>query len=199
MAALPQQQPDKMTEAEYLAFERASEMKHEYYNGEIFAMVGASESHNLISVNLIRMISTKLRGKGCKVYPSDMKVKIESTRLYTYPDLSVMCGEAQFADGEFDTLLNPAVIIEILSPSTERYDRGKKFQHYREIPSLQEYVLVAQDNPRIERYLRQENGKWELTDAIGIEATIDLTSIDCVLELAEVYEQVTFVEDDASS
>ena len=196
MAALPQQQPGKMTEAEYLEFERASELKHEYFDGEIFAMTGASEAHNLICMSAAFLLYGQLRGRPCKVYQSDMRVKVEATRLYTYPDIVVMCGEAQFADGEFDTLLNPVVIIEVLSPSTERYDRGKKFQHYREIASLREYVLISQESPHIERYLRQDGGGWLLSDAKGLEAAIELSSIGCRLALAEVYEQVTFVEED---
>lgn len=194
MAALPKPRPEGMTETEYLDYERASETKHEYYDGEIFAMSGASRGHNLISGNLMVAFKTQLRGKGCEVYPADMRVKIPETGLFTYPDLSVMCGEAQFADDTFDTLLNPVVIVEILSPSTESYDRGKKFQHYREIPSLREYVLVAQDSPRIEYYHRRDDGGWEFTDAAGLDATLTLASVGVTLALAEVYEQVTFTE-----
>ena len=196
MAALPQHIPASMTEVEYLEFERASELRHEYYNGETFAMSGASEEHNLIASSVHFLLYGQLRGRPCKVYQSDMRVKIEATKLYTYPDLIVMCGDTQLVDDEFDTLLNPVVIIEVLSPSTERYDRGKKFQHYREISSLQEYVLITQDSPRIERYLLQNNGKWEFTDVKGLDAKIELTSIDCVLDLAEAYEQIVFAEAD---
>jgi Uma2 family endonuclease len=188
-----------MTEAEYLEFERSSELKHEFLNGDVFAMTGASEEHNLISVNVITALKTQLRGKPCKVYPSDMRVKITATDLYTYPDISVMCGEAQFTDDRLDTLVNPTLIVEILSPSTESYDRGKKFQHYRELPSLREYLLIAQDSPRIERYLRKDNGLWEFTDAKGLEATLPLPSIDCALMLADVYDQITFDIDEGQS
>ena len=196
MAAQPQQQPIRMTESEYLEFERASEIRHEYYKGEIFAMSGASRVHNIISINLIREISTHLRHKYCEIYSTNMRVKIKSTKLYTYPDIVVVCGDAKFADDEFDTLLNPVLIIEILSPSTEGYDRGKKFQHYREISSLKEYVLLSQEQPRIERYLRQDGEVWQFTDAKELDSTIELTTIDCTLKLAEVYERVTFTEDE---
>jgi Uma2 family endonuclease len=184
-----------MTEAEYLEFERASEIKHEFFAGEVLAMTGASEAHNLICVNVITMLKNQLRGQPCKIYPSDMRVKVEATGLYTYPDITVVCGDAQFADTELDTLINPLVIIEVLSPSTERYDRGRKFQQYRVLPSLREYVLIAQDHPRIEHYRLQETGTWQLTDAKGLEASLELPSIGCMLALAEVYEQVALSED----
>jgi len=183
-----------MTEAEYLEFERTSEIKHEFFAGEVLSMTGASEAHNLICVNVIAELRNQLRGRSCKIYPSDMRVKVEATGLYTYPDISVVCGDAQFADTELDTLINPLVIIEVLSPSTERYDRGRKFQQYRVLPSLREYVLVAQDHPRIEHYHLQETGTWQLSDAQGMEANLELPSIGCTLALAEVYEQVALTE-----
>ncbi|MBZ0292892.1 MAG: Uma2 family endonuclease [Anaerolineae bacterium] len=181
-----------MTEIEYLEFERVSNSRHEFLAGEVFAMTGASETHNLINGSTYVSLYNQLRGRPCKIYPSDMRLKVEATGLYTYPDISIVCGEACFADAEFDTLINPTVIIEVLSPSTESYDRGKKFHHYRELPSLQEYALITQDNPRIERYLRQDNDTWEFIDAKGLNASLPLTSIDCTLILAEVYEQVSF-------
>jgi Uma2 family endonuclease len=128
-----------------------------------------------------------------------MRVKVQASRLYTYPDISVACGEPQFADDEFDTLLNPTVIIEVLSPTTESYDRGKKFQHYRRLPSLQEYVLISQESPHIERFLRQPNEEWVLTDADGLEASVELSSIDCVLALADVYRKVNFNDEEEAS
>lgn len=181
-----------MTEADYLVFERASDMKHELLNGEIYAMSGASRAHNLIVGSTYVTLYTQLRGKGCELYPSDMKVRTPATKSYTYPDITVVCGEAQFSDRERDTLLNPTVIIEVLSPNTERYDRGRKFQHYRELESLQEYVLIAQDSPHIEKYLRQADGFWQFSEATGLEDEIALVSIHCKLTLAEVYEQITF-------
>lgn len=185
-----------MSEAEYLEFERASQSKHEFLGGDVFDMTGASRAHNLISGNVFASLHRQLRGKSCEIYHADMRLKISATGLYTYPDISVVCSEAQFSDEYLDTLLNPTLIVEVLSPSTERYDRGKKFQQYRELPSLQEYVLIAQDSPRIERYLRQPEGLWQLADASGPDATLELTSIECKLSLAEVYEQVTFTSEE---
>jgi Uma2 family endonuclease len=184
-----------MTEAEYLAFERSSEFKHEYIDGEAFAMTGASRAHNLISVNLITSIRTQLRGKPCQVYPGDMRVKIETLQQYTYPDLSVACGTAQFTSDQPESLLTPTLIVKILSPSTERYDRGKKFQIYRKLPSLQEYVLIAQDSPRIESYRLQDNGTWTFSDVEGLDTRIELNSIGCILDLKEVYDLVMFGQD----
>jgi Uma2 family endonuclease len=193
MSALPNV---RMTEAEYLAFDRASDIKHEYCRGEIFAMSGASRAHNVISGNTYASLHSQLRGRPCEKYQAEMRVRAAHTRLYTYPDITVVWGEPRFADSEVDTLLNPTVLIEVLSPSTERYDRGRKFQHYRAIDSLREYVLIAQDQPRIERYLRQEDGTWLLSDAVGLESRMELTSIGCTLALADVYEQVTFEAED---
>jgi Uma2 family endonuclease len=187
MSALPEQQ---MTEADYLAFERSSTIKHEFIVGEVYAMSGASEAHNLITGSAYAMLYNQLRGRACKIYPSDMKVRTPATGSYAYPDVTVVCGEAHFADDQRDVLLNPTVIIEVMSPTTERYDRGRKFQHYRELPSLQEYVLIAQDDSHIERFVRQEGGFWQFSEARGLESSLELSSIACTLTLAEVYEQV---------
>ncbi len=189
MSALPDV---RMTESEYLAFDRASEIKHEYYRGEIFAMSGGSPEHNMISASVGGLLYTQLRGRSCKLFSSDQRVRVSRTRLYTYPDITVVCGDPRFATDAQDTLINPTLLIEVLSPSTESYDRGKKFQHYRQLDSLREYVLIAQDQPHIERYLRQDDDTWLLSEATGLESRIELTSIGCVLALAEVYEQVTF-------
>lgn len=193
MSALPKSL--RMTEAEYLEFERASETKHEYIAGEVFAMTGASEAHNLITSNVIFLLRSQMRGRPCKVYPGDMRVQVRASGLYTYPDISVVCGEAQLADTHLDTLINPLLIVEVLSPSTELYDRGRKFQHYRHIESLREYVLIAQDAPRIERFVRQGD-VWQFSDAVGLDASLELPSIGCTLALADVYEQVTFEEEE---
>lgn len=187
MVALPQK-PSQMTERDYLIFERESEMKHEFLDGEVLAMSGGSRSHNRICVNLIRLLSTQLRAGDCEVFSSDMRVKIVSGK-YTYPDLSVVCGEAQFSD-DVDNLLNPTLIIEVLSPSTEGYDRGKKFQHYRTMPSLKTYLLVAQDQPRIEQYILQENDIWWFNDVAGLESHLKLDTLNCELNLSEVYQRV---------
>jgi Uma2 family endonuclease len=198
MVARPQQ-PIAMTEPEYLEFERASDLKHEFIAGDVFAMTGASEVLNLICTSTSYILYGQLRNRPCKVYPSDMRLKVGAAKLYTYPDITVVCGEAQFTDDLLDTLVNPTVIIEVLSPSTERYDRGKKFQDYRQIESLREYVLISQDSPHIERFLRQDHGKWELTDASGLDVTLELMSIACMLPLTDVYEKVTFPADDEVS
>lgn len=182
----------RMTEAEYLAFERASDIRHEYLDGHVYAMTGASRAHNLISTYTAASLINQLRGRPCEVYASDMRVRVSATGLYTYPDVTVVCGNPQFADSALDTLLNPVLVIEVLSPSTESYDRGKKFQHYRQLESLREYVLISQDSPRIERFLRQDDGTWLLTDAAGLDASLELASVACTLALAEVYEKVTF-------
>jgi Uma2 family endonuclease len=194
MVALPQK-ATHMTEAEYLVFERNSETKHEYLHGEVFPMVGASWGHNIICAQTIAALGEQLRGKPCRVTPSDLRLNITATGLYTYPDISVIYGEPIFVDDKFDTLVNPTVLIEILSPSSEAYDRGKKFQHYREVETLQSYLLVAQDKPRIEQYTRQVDGHWLLKDAKGMEASLEIAAIGCLLPLAAIYEGINFPPD----
>jgi Uma2 family endonuclease len=195
MVALPQKM--RMTEAEYLEFERKSESKHEFIDGEVFAMSGASRAHNLISIQTAALLISQVRGKNCEVYASDMRVKI-SKRQYVYPDVIVVCGEVKLSDDKFDNLLNPTVIIEVLSDSTEAYDRGLKFKNYRQLASLQEYVLIAQDKPSIERFVRQPDGMWGISanDAEGLDSSVELTSIGCTLYLAEVYDHVVFPADE---
>jgi Uma2 family endonuclease len=181
----------KMQLAEYLAFERAqTDVKHEYLDGEITAMSGASLAHNLIAVNVLTVIRTQMRGRPCNVFGGDMRVKVSATGLYTYPDISALCGERQLEDDAFDTLLNPSVIIEILSPSTEAYDRGVKFAHYQRIASLQVYALIAQDQRRIEIYRRQERDNWLYSAVDGLDAKVSLDVIGCELTAADVYEGV---------
>ena len=188
----------KISPADYLAFERAQTgIKHEYLNGEITAMVGASVAHNLISVNVLTALRTQMRGRPCNVFSGDMRVKVSATGLYTYPDVSALCGERQLEDDMFDTLLNPSVIIEILSPSTEAYDRGIKFAHYQRIASLQVYILIAQDRRRIEIYRRQESDNWLYAAAEGADARVDLDVIGCNLTAAEVYEGVLEAQEQA--
>jgi Uma2 family endonuclease len=182
-----------LTSEEYLAVERRNEYKSEYIDGDMVAMTGASRRHNLIAVNITREISQQLRGRPCEGYASDMRVRIQSKRgcAYTYPDVVVVCGEPRFEDDYLDTLLNPTVIIEVLSESTERYDRGKKFGFYRTIESLAEYVLVAQDEYRVEQYARQPDGRWLLSDHRSPEDVVELPSVECSLALRDVYEKVT--------
>lgn len=182
----------RLTSQEYLVSERDSEQKHEFYRGEMFAMGGASFAHNQITTNIGTLVNTLLRNRDCAVTLNDLRVKITATGLYTYPDVVVTCESPKFEDEESDTLLNPQVIMEVLSKSTESYDRGKKFEHYRQIESLREYVLVAQDRPQIERFSRQEDRHWLLDEASGLDAALHLTTIDVTLKLADVYAKVQF-------
>jgi Uma2 family endonuclease len=187
----------RFTPQEYLALERKSETRNEYYNGEIFAMAGASREHNLTVANLLRDIGNQLEDRPCESYPSDMRVFIEATGLYTYPDVSVVCGEPRFQDREVDTLLNPTVIVEVLSPSTEAYDRGDKFRHYRRIDSLREFVLISQDRMMVERYTRQ--GKdWVLSDMTDPDQVLKLESIGCQSPLDRIYAKIKFPEPGAA-
>ena len=191
MAAHPR---TNYTVEEYLAFERTSETKHEYFAGEIVAMAGASYEHNLIMGDTFGSLRNQLRGKSCTVLPSDQRLRVSSQGPLTYPDIMVVCGPPHFTDERPDTVTNPTVIIEILSPSTERDDRGRKTKHYRTLESLQEYVLIAQDECHVEHYIRAEHGWWRFNEATDRAATIQLSSIDCTLALAEIYERVAFTE-----
>jgi Uma2 family endonuclease len=183
-----------LTPEEYLAIERKSPFKHEYLNGETYAMGGAKRAHNLIGVNAGAELRQQLRSKPCELYQNDMRVRT-TAGLYAYPDLTVVCGEPQFADGEFDTLLNPSLVIEILSPSTEAYDRSEKFKQYRAIDSLQEYLMIASTRVMADLYLRQPSG-WLLRVADTLESQIALESCGCTLKLADVYEKVQFGKTD---
>ena len=187
-----------LTPQEYLAHERRAETKSEYLRGEMFAMSGASREHNLIAVNVSRELSQQLRERDCEVYQGDMRVKVSPTGLYTYPDVTVVCGQPEFEDAEVDTLLNPKVLVEVLSLSTADYDRGGKFTHYRRLPSLQEYVLISQDCPLVEHYVRQGEDEWLLTEQRALQDTLVLPSIQCELPLAEIYLKVQFPAADAT-
>lgn len=175
---------------QYLALERASPDKHEYFDGHISAMAGMSRIHVLIVGNLNREISTQLKDRPCEVYASDMRVRINPTGLYTYPDLVALCGKPEFLDTEVDTLLNPTLIIEVLSPSTEAYDRGGKFEHYRRLDSLLEYVLVAQDDVRVEVHSRQGDAFVLTKDWRQLDDSLRLESIGCEVPLREIYAKV---------
>lgn len=184
-----------ITEEEYLEFEQSSVSKHEYYRGEIFAMTGGTEPHNLLAGNTYASFHAQLRQRPCRVYNSDQRIKVMATGLHTYPDVTVVCGQPQFIEPSRLTIINPTVIVEVLSPSTERYDRGMKFQHYRTIPSLQDYLLISQDDQRIEHYTRQENGVWQLHEAVGLTGQVTIQSIGCILTVADVYEKVELEQD----
>lgn len=188
------QPSETYTVEQYLAFERGSETKHEYHAGEIFAMSGASREHGLVGWKLSALLDTALSGRECEAFFGDMRVKIDRTGLYTYPDGVVTCDEPSFEDAEVDTLLNPQVLFEILSPSTERYDRGKKFGHYRQIESLRDYILIAQDEPLVEHYNRRPEGEWALTDAKGLDASLTIATIDVTIPLRDLYAKVRFNE-----
>ncbi|MGD0960007.1 MAG: Uma2 family endonuclease [Methylomonas sp.] len=177
------------TAEEYLKLERSAACKSEFHDSQIYAMTGASRKHNLVAGNIHRELSLQLKNRPCEAYINDMRVKAVEAHSYHYPDIAVVCGTPQFEDAQMDTLLNPTVLIEVLSPSTEAYDRGGKFALYRKIESLREYLLVAQDQPSIERYVRQGD-VWILTEALGVEASIVMESIDCLLSLREVYNKV---------
>ncbi len=190
-------QPNKkyVSPEEYLAFEREALEKHEYLNGEIFAMAGARIAHIRICGNLMRDLGNQLANLDCQAFQSDLRTYIPKTGLYTYPDIIVVCGKPQLVpDGHLDTLLNPKLIIEVLSSSTADYDRGAKFDHYKTIDSLIEYVLVWQHKRRIARHTRLDDGSWVLTDFIGDDSIIELVSINCSVSMAGIYEKVENLE-----
>jgi Uma2 family endonuclease len=180
----------RLTEAEYLAIERQAETKSEFYDGEMFAMAGARRNHNLIATNIGRELSQQLRDGPCEVYIGDMRVKVAKTGLYTYPDIVVACNEPRFLDAEVDTLLNPTLIVEILSESTARYVRNLKSRLYRKLPSLKQYVIVDQNETLVEVYTRTSQGEWTLKDASELKQSIALKPIKRKLSLAAIYEKV---------
>src|SRR5712691_7606363 len=208
MALAPTRQPYRFTVEEYLAFERAAEERHEYLDGVIYAMAGSaspqamageSEDHGTICVNLVTSLATRLRGSPCRVFTKDLKVRCGSYRphtregLYAYPDLVVVCGSSQYHDQAQDVLVNPTLIVEVLSPSTEAFDRGEKFHRYRRwLLTLTDYVLVAQDCPVIDHYHRTETGRWEVDTLEGLGARLHLEQIGCTVALADVYERLVF-------
>ncbi|MBV5309202.1 Uma2 family endonuclease [Chromatium okenii] len=179
-----------LTAQEYLDWERQQEMRHEFINGEIYAMTGASRSHNLICSNLVAALHSQLRGKSCEVYVNDMRVKVSITGMYTYPDVVIACDKPAFEDQQIDTLLNPLLIIEVLSHSAEGYDRGAKFLHYRNLPSLQDYLLVSQHEIRIEHYTRQADHCWLLTEYQQSDERIEFDALGCSVLVQDVYERV---------
>ena len=204
MTAVPKK---KLTEAEYLAIERNAKFKSEFYNGEMFpmqgpreliGMAGATFHHNRIKDNLLYELTGRLRSGPCQALSSDMRVKISATGLQTYPDLLVVCGTPEFESNTQDCMLNPTVIVEVLSDSTESYDRGKKFGHYRQLPSLQEYILIAQDRPHIERYVRQQDGSWLLTIFDNPAGDFSFVSVKATIPLADIFRGVEFPTDPSS-
>ncbi len=190
---MAQPQP-RYTPAEYLALEREAPAKSEYFDGQIFTMAGASRRHNLITGNVVRELGGQLRHKPCEVYPSDMRVKVAKTGLYTYPDVVVVCTEPEFEDAGLDTLINPTVLVEVLSESTADYDRGKKFEQYRALPSVQEVLFLAQDSIHAVHYRRQDDETWILQETRDPGGSLAMTSIEAELSVAEVYAKVRFEE-----
>ncbi len=184
----------KLTVAEYLAFERASESKHEFFDGELFAMTGGTPAHSLIASNFIREAGNALKDRPCVVYTSDLRIKVNATGLYTYPDVTIVCGEQKFDDDQSDTLINPTIVVEVLSKSTASYDRGPKSKHFRKIDSLQALILIEQDSPAVEVYRRQTDGNWILSEATELTDSIAILPIGIFIPLAEIYRNVTFPE-----
>jgi Uma2 family endonuclease len=187
-----------LTPEEYLAMERQATTKSEYLRGEVFAMAGASFQHTMIATNTIASLAPQLKRRSCTAHSSDLRVKVRPTGLYVYPDIVIVCGRPQFEDRQQDTLLNPTVIIEILSLSTERYDRGAKFAHYRTLESLSDYLLIAQSSPIVEHYARQPDDAWLLKSYVGLEAVATIPSIDCELPLADIYDKVEWPDEDVT-
>ena len=181
-----------LTPEEYLVMEREAAFKSEYRDGKIVAMPGASRQHNLITVNLSSGLHIQLLERGCEVYVNDMRVKVSNTGLYTYPDVVVVCDEPRFDDNHFDTLLNPTVLVEVLSPSTENYDRNDKFLSYQTLESLQEYILVSQNGVHVEQYIHQD-GKWVLREFRSLDDVLQIASIECELALRAIYAKVKFL------
>jgi Uma2 family endonuclease len=196
----------RYTEDQYLAIERESEKRHEYLDGQIYAMASESPEHGAICTNLTREVSAQLKGTRCQAFAKDMRVRsgplprrrYSQKGLYSYPDLLIVCGELQFLDENRDVIINPKVIIEVASPSTEAFDRGDKFQRYRTYnPSITDYLIVAQNCPYIEHFARREDGQWVIAaSAIELSESVHIASINCTLYLAEVYDRVEFPEEE---
>ena len=184
-----------ITPDEYLELERKAEFKSEYFDGQIFAREGANRRHNLLSTRALALIVVDLRDRDCELYGSDMRVCVSpSVGLYTYPDISAVCGEPRFLDGELDTLLNPKVIVEVLSPSTEAYDRGRKFQRYKGIGSLEQYVLISSERIQVEVFTKQESGVWKSKTVTRPEEIIEIASVGCSFRIAELYQKTGLIE-----
>jgi len=184
----------KISPEEYLALERESENRNEYFGGEFFAMAGASRAHNQISSNIVRVLGNQLLEKPCSVFSSDMKVRMTEIEKYTYPDIVVVCENEKYEDESYDVLLNPVLIMEILSDTTEAYDRGDKFVHYQLLDSLVEYILISQYFCRVEKFTRQDDGTWIYSQYQTKEHVVELESVMCSLPIIEIYGKVTLNE-----
>ena len=190
---MPAQPKSYLPPEQYLTLERSAAYKSEYWRGAVFAMAGASPTHVLIVSNIVAALHGQLRRRPCNVYATDLRVKVEASGLYTYPDVIVVCGTLQFDDDHQDTLLNPTLLVAVLSESTKDYDRGGKFAQYRKIPSFAEYVRVAQDECHVEQFVKQAHGGWLLSETSRLEDTLTLPSIECTLPLSDIYEKVQFL------
>ncbi len=188
--AMSTQAKTLLSPEQYLEIERAADSRSEYHDGEMFAMAGAPEAHNLIVGNAFGELRQQFRGRACRVYQSEMRVRISATGLYTYPDVVAVCGEPRFTDDQRDTLLNPTLIIEALSPSTEAYDRGRKFEHYKTMESLRDYLLIATDRVHGDLYTRQADERWLLTSVSRMQEYLTLDSVDARLLMSDIYEKV---------
>lgn len=178
-----------LTPEEYLAIERRAEERSEYVDGVIYAMSGASFKHNVIVANVVAELVQQLKGRPCRALPSDIKVRMPDSRRFFYPDVSVVCGEPEFHDERSDVILNPTLIVEVLSESTAGFDRGEKFQAYQQLDSLREYLLISQDKIFIEQYVRQAREKWTYIAMVGLESALALPSVECTLSLKAVYDK----------
>ena len=191
MSALPK---TRLNGLQYLAIENAAEFRSEFFDGEMFAMAGASPGHNTIRENLGGELYARIKGGRCRSYSVDQRVKVERTGLYTYPDILVVCGTPVFAHDDANSIINPTAIIEILSPSTEKYDRGAKFRNYQQIPTLVEYILVAQDEAVCERFIRQADGSWGFVSFVGLADTLAFHSVSANIPLADIYAGIDLPE-----
>lgn len=180
------------TVEQYLAIERVALEKSEYYNGEMFLMAGASERHNTISANLVAILWNYFRKRGCRVYGSDMRIYTKTTGLFSYADAVVVCGKPEFYDQEQDILTNPALIVEVLSPTTEQYDRGKKFELYKGLSSFEDYLLVAQSEASVVHWWKSEMGEWQVSEVVRVESVLEVKRYDLQIPLAEIYLNVAF-------
>ncbi len=183
---------NRYTQQQYLDLEQQSEARNEFVGGEIIAMAGASEVHTTITLNIGAEFRAHLKGGPCRAYTSDLRLKCEETGLYAYPDVMVVCNGPEFADGRTDTIRNPSVIVEVLSPSTEAFDRGKKFANYRTLPSLREYILVSQNEARVEQYKRKGDGFWLFSETKGQEEHLQLETQNLKVPMTEIYDGVSF-------
>jgi len=179
-----------LTPEEYLAVERQAEYKSEYIDGVMYAMAGGGPKHSLVAGNVLTQLNLKLLDKPCLVFNSDMKVRAPNSRKFHYPDVTIVCAESQFADDERDVLLNPLALVEVLSDSTAGYDRRRKFLYYQEIESFREYVLIAQDEPVVQHYVKQPNGSWIYTKIEGLDQTLTFSTLNCQVALKDIYAKV---------